>query len=59
MMTLEQIGQLAVLWYEAEAKHEKARPHNLLSTYEQLMRRKEALQKAIRKYKLLEEAKGK
>lgn len=60
-MTLEQIGQLAVLWYEADDDWDRRirgnRPH--VHAAARRNRRARALRGAIRHYKLLEEAKGK
>lgn len=61
MMTLEQIGQLAVLWYEAEADAAErvAQRRPFVMAVERRNRREKALRAAIRDYKLLEKAKGK
>lgn len=61
MMTLEQIGQLALLWEEAradaEARYVEGRPVAKAAALRN--RRAITLSAAIRDYKLLQEAKGK
>lgn len=63
MMTLEQLGQLAMLWYEADEDFDRRiaasprLPHK--RALDLLDRRHNALRAACRDYKLLQEAKGK
>lgn len=63
MMTLEQIGLLAISWNEAEENWERRRnavpPKPYARAAEIRNRRMRVLRGAIRHYKLLEEAKGK
>lgn len=61
MMTLEQIGLLAMLWHEAEVnwvtRVKESRPYD--RAFRLKDRRLDTLRRAIRDYKLLQEAKGK